>query len=1344
MADGFRRPEPLVFNENIAENWRVFEREYDIFIAAAHSDKPAKTRAYILLNIAGPDAIERERSFVYAPEVRAAGEGGGILTPAESREDPECLKKKFREICNPQHNRTMERHKFHTRNQKQGETIESFISDLRIKAKCCHFGEITDELICDRIVCGVTSDTLRKALLRDSELTLAKAISIARIHEMTEESSKTLATQATSVDAVKPAYDKQPKTKPQSALQAITNCSNCGGNHAARRDNCPAFGKQCHGCKKLNHYKSCCKSKPRSQFRNARQSVNEVEVDESTFDDETFYVDGVGVDSLVHSEATEKDEGFVTVDINGKLTEMKVDTGAKCNVMSLRTFKRVTNGEQLTKQRKAASLVAYGGTRIETSGIVTLPCRLQEQCHPLPFFVVDREVQPLLGFRACRNMGIVKMSPDVHQISVESNTDFSSQVLAQYKDLFSDDLGELPVTYSMTLDPNIQPVVRPAHRVPVAMQETVRAELERMQRIGVITPVAEPTDWVSSMVAAHKKDKREIRLCINPKDLNTALKRPHHPMRSVEEVAAQMSGATVFSVLDAKNSFWQIRLDKKSSMLTTFSTPFGRFRFLRMPFGINSASEVFQRSMEQLFAGYPCSVVVDDIIIGGSSVAEHDANLKKVLERAREVNLRLNPNKCKFRLDQVAYVGHIFTSEGLRADPTKTAAIKAMPVPTDVTSLQRFLGMVNYLGKYIQNLSDIAAPLRQLTHKETAWCWFQQHQEAFERLKACLSSPPVLAYYNVKEPVTLTCDASCYGLGAACLQNGRPIAFASRALTDTETRYAQIEKELLAVVFACTKFRDYVYGKPITVETDHQPLVTIMKKPIHVAPARLQRMLLRLQSYDISLVYKKGKHMYLADTLSRAPCSKTSQSPSENTDFEVMTVSCISTARLEELKRHTAQDDVLQALSSVIQRGWPSREGQVQPAIAPFFPYRDELSVDDGIVIKGHKAVIPHSLQSEYISIVHKGHPGIEATKRRARSVVFWPDMSKNITEELLSCAVCNSTKAHQQKEPLKLHPIPDLPWSTVAADIFDWHGKHYQVLVDSYSGWFEVDLLRDLTSAAVISKLKRHFSVHGTPHTLFTDNGTQYTSQQFKDFAKQWDFTHSTSSPEFPQSNGLAERAVRSAKQLMEKSHRDGTDVFFNLLNLRNIPRDTNLGSPAERLMSRQTRAGIPVCSKLLQPAAKNARQVCDQLLNKRLTVKRHYDKSSHPLQPLQEGQVVRMQTDKGYDKLGTVKEVSREPRSYIIQANGKTYRRNRRHILPVAELPPPQLQPYNPECQDASSPPVDGSTHTLHTPEADTTSPQHPPSPITEPRVQVPIQNTGLYTTRSGRTCKPNPKYL
>lgn len=315
--------------------------------------------------------------------------------------------------------------------------------------------------------------------------------------------------------------------------------------------------------------------------------------------------------------------------------------------------------------------------------------------------------------------------------------------------------------------------------------------------------------------------------------------------------------------------------------------------------------------------------------------------------------------------------------------------------------------------------------------------------------------------------------------------------------------------------------------------------------------------------------------------------------------------------------------------------------------------------------MKGQKAVIPQSLHKSYISIVHKGHPGVEATKQCARAIFYWPTLSNDITREILSCAVCNSTKPHQQKEPLHLHPIPDLPWSVVAADIFNWHGKHYQVLVDSYSGWFEVDLHSDLTTSTVISKRKRHFSVHGSPHTLLTDNGTQYTSLHFKLLAQQWDFEHITSSPGYPQSNGFTEQAVRSAKQLMEKSHRDGTEVFLNLLNIRNIPHDSTLGSPAERLLSRQTCAAIPVSNTLLAPSPQNTQLISAQLRNKRLTQKRHYNRSSRHLPCLKEGQVVRQQTPKGYDQFATVKDKSSAPRSYIVYFDDKDYRRNRRHIL-------------------------------------------------------------------------------
>ena len=262
--------------------------------------------------------------------------------------------------------------------------------------------------------------------------------------------------------------------------------------------------------------------------------------------------------------------------------------------------------------------------------------------------------------------------------------------------------------------------------------------------------MSEPTEWVSQMVAARKKDG-SIRICIDPRDLNKALRRPHHPMRSVEDVVSRMPNATVFSTLDARSCFWKINLDHESSLLTTFSTPFGRYRFLGMPFGITSASEVFQRAVEELFAGYPCAIVVDDLLVWGEGTVEHEA---------REVNLKLTPKKCKFRLDQVPYVGHLFTKEGLKPDEAKVKAIREMPSPDSPEALRRFLGTINYLHKFISNLSDKTAPLRQLLRNDIRWIWEDPQQRAFEALKSDISQAPVLKFFNHSKPVTLSVDAS--------------------------------------------------------------------------------------------------------------------------------------------------------------------------------------------------------------------------------------------------------------------------------------------------------------------------------------------------------------------------------------------------------------------------------------------------------------------------------------------------------------------------------------------------------------------------------------------------------
>ena len=298
------------------------------------------------------------------------------------------------------------------------------------------------------------------------------------------------------------------------------------------------------------------------------------------------------------------------------------------------------------------------------------------------------------------------------------------------------------------------------------------------------------------MVVLPKKDGK-LRIRLDPIDLNRALRRENYPLPTIEDVATRLHGAKVVSILDVRNGFWHVVLDEESSHLTTFNTPFGRYRWKRMPSGIRSAPETFQRKMNELIEGLKgVEVIADDFVVVGygasseAAVKDHDRNLVAFLERCDTRGVRMNADKVKLRMTEVPFIGHVATDKGLCADPAKVRAIIEMPPPENVASVQRLLGMVQYLFKFLPHLSDISKPLRVLTLQDAEWSWEEPQRSAFERLKTAVASTPVLRYYNLQEEVTLQCDASQSGLGAALLQNGQPLAYASRALTPTETSYA--------------------------------------------------------------------------------------------------------------------------------------------------------------------------------------------------------------------------------------------------------------------------------------------------------------------------------------------------------------------------------------------------------------------------------------------------------------------------------------------------------------------------------------------------------------------------
>ena len=492
-------------------------------------------------------------------------------------------------------------------------------------------------------------------------------------------------------------------------------------------------------------------------------------------------------------------------------------------------------------------------------------------------------------------------------------------------------------------------------------------------------------------------------------------------MPTIEEVVAKLPQATIFSTLDATCGYWQTPVDETSSKLLTFNTPYGRFRFCRLPFGISSASEVFQRTMNQLFGDIDgCEIIVDDILVWGRDEVEHDERLSKVLERARKVGLRLKREKCKIKESQLRYIGHILTAEGLKPDPEKIAAVKQMPIPQNKKDLRRFFGMINYLSKFIPDLAQKTSILRDLLKEKNEWVWQPEHQNCFDKLKDACSSKPTLAYYDVKKPVKISCDSSQHGLGAVCLQENKPVAYASRSLSDMEQRYAQIEKELLAIVYACERFHHYIYGRTALVESNHKPLESIFQKPLHQSPLRLQRMLLKLQRYDLKVTYKKGTQLYIADTLSRACLANTQETEIE--DLTVHATISFSAEKSEQLKVATRADPTLEVLRKTILQGWPQHKRAVDPSVKHYWDFSETLSIYDDIIFKGEKIIIPASMTTTVLNAIHSGHRGAEACKRRAREAVYWPSMNKDIQDYVDKCKQCNKTKAQQQKEPLHSH----------------------------------------------------------------------------------------------------------------------------------------------------------------------------------------------------------------------------------------------------------------------------------------------------------------------------------
>jgi len=1034
---------------NVAADWKRFHSQWANYEVATDLDsKTAAKRAAVFLACIGTQAYEVFQSMDFATE--------------GDRADIEKVIEAFERHCVGEVNITYERYVFNRRVQDVGETFESFLSDLRKLVRSCEYATLEESIIRDRIVIGIRDDATRRKLLQVRKLTLSSATDICRATEVATKQLRDMTT-PDEVNALQHASHRSPTrskqrtrymAEPERTMQHRSHprCDYCGRAHEPSKEACPAYGQTCGKCSRRHHFESVCKAKSARTTGRVQQLQDEALLTLTSADSKRLYSQLLVDDYPIR---------------------FLLDCGSTVNLLPTSVLHAIDRGSQRVRP-PIAKLRMFDQTELQTAGMITASVQ-----HPntrrtvdMDFYITTNHAQPILGLNACLEFELLAIvDENICTVQTTPSPLAVHAVLEEYKDLF-EGLGEMPGEVHLDVDPAVQPVQMPLRRLPIPIKDKVERELQQMCRDGIIEKVSGPTAWLSALLVVTKPNGN-IRICMDPQRLNKALRRSHYRLPTIDDVLPLLTKAKVFSLVDAKNGFWLLKLDAQSSQLTCFGTHKGTYRWRRLPFGINCAPEIFQARIHEALEGLSgVACIADDILIFGSgddlttAQNDHDRNLIALLDRCREKGIKLNRDKLQLNRTATTFMGHELTSEGLHPDPKKIEAIRQMPAPTDRAGVMRLLGMATYVAKFCPNFSEVTAKIRELLPKDTEFCWDPStHGAAFERLKDLLSSAPVLQYFNVQEPIIVQADASQSGLGAVLLQNGKPIEYASRAMSRIEQdSYAQIEKELLAVTFAVQRFHTYIYGTRITIQTDHLPLISIAKKALMSAPKRLQRMLLRLQSYDFDLVYIPGSQLIIPDTLSRAFVPHKSGQDSDRLEELAMLADeeqlqdlrlVASDSTINMIKAAAANDDQYQSLKQQIRNGWPPKTAQLPTDIREFHTFADELAISEDLVFKGQRVVIPRAVRPFILQRLHSSHIGVNGVIARAHEAVFYPGITRDLKELVSQCDICETYLRANQKEPLLPHTAPSRPWEKIGTDLFEFNGQNYLITGDYFSGFF-------------------------------------------------------------------------------------------------------------------------------------------------------------------------------------------------------------------------------------------------------------------------------------------------
>ena len=1067
-----------------------------------------------------------------------------ILAPVKPSEKTfEELTEVLRNHYSPPPLEVMQRFRFNTRSRKPGESVATYVAELRRLAEYCNYGNTLEKMIRDRLVSGINDDNIQKKLLSEPALSYTRALEIARGAEVAEKNLRemraprrereTAGPQATGKQD--PVYQITSGKQPRKQSFGYCYCCGAPGHKIAE---CKFKDKSCRLCGKKGHLARMCKSPrtpqpgtQRSQNQRHLRQIRQVEDDPG----------GDSEDSLEEVQAVNQSGGGklpplkVCLQVDECEIPMEIDTGASMSIMSEDTYRKIWPTRKLEVSN--VKLQTYSKEPLPVVGAQNVQVYYEGQSASLPLIVVKGDGPTLLG----RNwLGTIRI--DWCKIHYTPSAGLQN-LLEKYDTVFQDKLGSFKGRQAkIEVDPDPIPHFCKARTLPYSMRAKVEEEIDRLVSEGILEPV-EYADWAAPVVAVLKSDRKSIRLCGDFRmTVNPVAKLHRHPIPRVEDLFATLQGGKKFTKLDLSQAYQQLPLHPDSRKYVVINTHKGLFRYTRLPYGISSAPGIFQKEMDNLLAGIPGVVVyLDDILVTGTTEKEHLRSLEEVLRRLDKSGLRARKSKCLFMAPSVSYLGHKIDAEGLHPLPDKLQAVKAAPTPRNVSELKSYLGLLTYYGKFLPNLSMRLQPLYQLLTKDCQWKWSKAQEKAFQESKDLLQSSQLLVHFNPQLPIILACDASAFGIGAVLAHlmpdgSEKPIGYASRTLNKAERNYSQLEKEGLSCVFGIKHFYSYLFGHPFELITDHKPLLGLWgeKKPTSPqASARIRRWALYLSLFEYTLKFQRTSAHSNADALSRLPLPvepAIAKTPPELVLLAEHLDNSPVTA--EQIRIGTRRDPVLSQVMQFLQQGWPSIQRD-NPQLTPFFAKKDELSLYNGCILWGTRVVVPVPYHDAVLTELHDGHPGMARMKSLARMYVWWPGIASDIEKTVRQCTECQLHQSTPPVAPLQPWQWPTRPWARLHLDYAGpVKGRMYLIIVDAHSKWIEAVCTPSATSAAVIEELNVLFAQFGLPDTIVTDNGTCFVSAEFAVYLKKYGIKHITSAPYHPATNGMAERAVQIVKQ--------------------------------------------------------------------------------------------------------------------------------------------------------------------------------------------------------------------